>query len=79
MYGARMVPTPNQGGEQFRAGAQGRWSANGRGDGTIEGGTVMRALMLAGAAAAGLALSAPVMAAEGTPHAPSVDWSFDGA
>jgi len=38
----------------------------------------MRAVMLAGAAAAGLALSAPVMAAEGTPHAPSVNWSFNG-
>ncbi len=39
---------------------------------------MMRALMLAGAAAAVLALSAPVMAAEGTPEAPSVNWSFNG-
>ena len=37
----------------------------------------MRALMLAGVAAAGLALSTPVMAAGDTPHAPSVDWSFN--
>ncbi len=37
----------------------------------------MRAFMLAGAAAAGLALSTPAIAAE-TPHAPSVHWSFDG-
>ena len=37
----------------------------------------MRAVMLAGAAAAGLALSTPVIAAE-TPHAPAVHWSFNG-
>ncbi len=37
----------------------------------------MRAVMLAGAAAASLALSTPVIAAE-TAHAPSVHWSFDG-
>ena len=38
---------------------------------------MMRAVVLAGAAAAGLALSSPVIAAE-TPHAPSVNWSFNG-
>ena len=37
----------------------------------------MRTLLLAGAAAAMLTLSAPAMAAEG-PELPSVDWSFGG-
>jgi len=37
----------------------------------------MRALMLVGAATAGLALTAPVMASD-PPHAPSVNWSFNG-
>ncbi len=37
----------------------------------------MRALMLAGAVAAGLAVSAPAMAA-GAPDPPAVNWSFAG-
>ena len=38
---------------------------------------MMRALMLAGVAMAGLALSTPVIAAE-VPDVPSVNWSFNG-
>ena len=38
----------------------------------------MRTLLLAGAAAAMLTLSAPAMAASDAPELPSVDWSFGG-
>jgi len=38
----------------------------------------MRALILAGVAAASLTLSSPLMAAGDVPHPPSVNWSFNG-